>query len=73
MLAFLRRFLTGLIPQEYLVQINGNTVSTFKQNFNPFVTKINVDFSADSSGLLDRRLGLAASVLLCAIDGKQQG
>lgn len=72
LLAFLRRFLTGLIPQKYMVQMNGNTISTFKQNFNPFVTKINVDFSADSAGSLDRRLGLAASVLLCAIDGKQQ-
>ncbi|MOA00526.1 hypothetical protein D3C78_1198960 [compost metagenome] len=71
-MALLRRFLTTLIPQEYSVQVNGNTVSTFKQNFNPFVTKLNVDFSNDPSQSIDRRLGLAASVLLCAIDGKQQ-
>ncbi|MNW22714.1 hypothetical protein D3C71_2243700 [compost metagenome] len=51
--------------------MNGNRVTTFKQNFNPFVTKINVDFSNDPAQTLDRRLGLAASVLLCAIDGKQ--
>lgn len=71
-MALLRRFLTTLIPQTYSVQVNGNTVSTFKQNFNPFVTKLNVDFSNDPSQSIDRRLGLAASVLLCAIDGKQQ-
>lgn len=71
-MALLRRFLTTLIPQEYSVQVNGNTVSTFKQNFNPFVTKLNVDFSNDPSQSIDRRLALAASVLLCAIDGKQQ-
>lgn len=70
-LALLRRFLSELIPQKYNVQISGNTVSTFKQNFNPFVTKINVDFSMDPGQTLDRRLGLAASVLLCAIEGKQ--
>ncbi|WP_234405005.1 hypothetical protein [Paenibacillus bouchesdurhonensis] len=68
--AFLRRFLSDLIPQTYNVEMNGSTV-TFKQNFNPFVTKIDVDFSSDPSHMLDRRLGLAASVLLCAIDGKQ--
>ncbi|MNO30467.1 hypothetical protein D3C76_204060 [compost metagenome] len=71
LLAFLRRFLTSLIPQSYNVEMNGNRVTTFKQNFNPFVTKINVDFSNDPAQTLDRRLGLAASVLLCAIDGKQ--
>lgn len=70
--ALLRRFLTSLIPQAYSVQVNGNTVSTFKQNFNPFVTKLNVDFSNDPSQSIDRRLALAASVLLCAIEGKQQ-
>lgn len=71
LLAMLRRFLSNLIPQKYNVMMNGNTISTFKQNFNPFVTKINVDFSLDSGHVLDRRLGLAASVLLCAIEGKQ--
>ncbi|AJS59085.1 hypothetical protein [Paenibacillus sp. IHBB 10380] len=70
-LALLRRFLSDLIPQQYNVQISGNTVSTFKQNFNPFVTKVNIDFSLDPGQTLDRRLGLAASVLLCAIEGKQ--
>jgi len=71
-LALVRRFLTNLIPQKYSGQINGTPVCTFKQNFNPFVMKITVDFSPDFSGLLDKRLGIAAAVLLCAIEGRQQ-
>ena len=70
-LALIRRFLTNLIPQKYYGELNGRNVCEFKQNFNPFVMKINLDFSMDNEGLLDRRLGIAAAVLLCAIEGKQ--
>lgn len=70
-LALIRRFVINLIPQQYSGEINGRPVCTLKQNFNPFVTKIEIDFSADASGLLDRRLGLAAAILLCAVEGKQ--
>lgn len=72
MLALVRRLLTNLIPQKYHGEINGKQVCTFKQNFNPFVIKIKLDFSQDVTGLLDRRLGIAAAVLLCAIEGRQQ-
>ena len=70
-LALLRRFITPLIPQTYIVTINGREVATFKQNFNPFVLKITADFSGDVDKSLDRRLGLAAGVLLGAIEGRQ--
>ena len=70
-LALVRRFLTNLIPQTYHGEVNNQPVCVFKQNFNPFVTKINLDFSMDVNNLLDRRLGLAGAVLLCAIEGKQ--
>lgn len=71
LLALLRRFLTNLIPQHYHVEMNGTKVAEFKQNFNPFVQKLNLDFSADQSDKLDRRLGLAAAVLLIAVEGNQ--
>ncbi|NOU98540.1 hypothetical protein [Paenibacillus planticolens] len=71
LLALLRRFLTNLIPQHYNVEMNGITVAEFKQNFNPFVQKLKLDFSADHNDKLDRRLGLAAAVLLIAVEGKQ--
>ena len=71
LLALIRRFLTNLIPQKYYGELEGEKVCLFKQNFNPFVMKINLDFSMDRKGLLDRRLGIAGAVLLCAIEGKQ--
>ena len=71
-LALVRRFLTNLIPQKYMAYIGDNEVCTYKQNFNPFVHKLTVDFTADVQGLLDRRLGLAAAILLLAIEGRQQ-
>lgn len=70
-LALIRRFLINLIPQTYFGEINGARVCTFKQNFNPFTMKVTLDFSSDTQSLLDRRLGIAAAVLLCAIEGKQ--
>lgn len=70
-MALLRRFIT-LIPQKYNVEIGNSAIPVFSQNFNPFVTKINADFSEDRKGLLDRRLGLAAGILLCAVEGKQE-
>lgn len=71
LLALLRRFLTNLIPQKFHVEIHNTKVAVFKQNFNPFVGKMNVDFSLDKNNEIDRRLGLAAAVLLLAIEGKQ--
>lgn len=73
-LAFLRRFVdfvSLLIPQGYNMNLAGQTVATMKQNYNPFVMKITLDFSPDQDDLLDRRVGLAAAILLCAIEGKQ--
>lgn len=71
LMALIRRFVTNLIPQTYNGEIGGKQVLTFKQNSNPFVTKLNLDFNEDTDGLLDRRLGIAAGVLLCAVEGKQ--
>lgn len=70
--ALLRRFLSNLIPQSFHASINGMPVAVFAQRFNPFVAKIDIDFSVDTGALLDRRLGIAAVVLLLAIEGRQQ-
>lgn len=72
LLALVRRLLTDLVPQKYNGEINGKHVFTFKQHFNPFIQKISLDFSPDTNRLLDRRLGIAAAVLLCAVEGRQQ-
>jgi hypothetical protein len=70
-MALVRRFLANLIPQSYELEMQGTLVAAFKQNFNPFVLKITVDFSPDMQNRLDRRLGIAAALLLNAIEGRQ--
>lgn len=71
LMALLRRFLTTLIPQSFDGLIGQTKVFTFRQKFNPFVLRMILDFSEDTMNLLDRRLGVAAGVLLGAIDGRQ--
>ena len=71
-LALLRRTVLGaLLPQTYHGTIAGRPVCTFRRNFNPWVSKVTLDFQPDTGGLLDRRLGIAAAILLVAIEGKQ--
>lgn len=72
LMALLRRFLSNLIPQSFHLTIGSTQVGVFNQHFNPFLQKIDLDFSPDTNGLLDRRLAIAAGVLICAIEGKQQ-
>ena len=60
-----------LLPQKYFGTIGNTPVSLFTRKFNPFVSKVQLDYSMDTQGLLDRRLGIAAAVLLLAIEGKQ--
>jgi uncharacterized protein YxjI len=73
-LALIRRFIefaTFFLPQQYNATMGGHEVATYKQTKNPLLVKIQVDFSPDTGGALDRRLGLAAAILLSAIEGKQ--
>ncbi len=72
--ALVRRFVEAaslLMPQKYSVSVGGFEVATFKQNFNPFVYKLKVDLTPDIHGQLDRRLAVAAGLLMAAIEGKQ--
>ncbi|MBI2844051.1 MAG: hypothetical protein HYX78_11685 [Armatimonadetes bacterium] len=72
LLALVRRFVTNLVPQTYNGYIGTRPVFRFKQHFNPFVQKMDLDFSLDSGNELDRKLGIAAAVLLSAIEGRQR-
>ncbi len=70
--ALLRTFLSNdLVPQTYVGTIEQHNVFTFQQRLNPFVQKIKLDFSMDSNPILDRRLGIAASILLSTIEGRE--
>jgi len=71
-LAMLRRLLLGtLLPQNYDITLRGQRVADLKQRFNPFRYELDVDFSFDPAKTLDRRVGLAAGILLAAIEGRQ--
>lgn len=70
-LALVRRYLLNIIPQNYDILMGQEKVADFKQNFNPFVLKMELDFSFDKSGKLNRQLGIAAAVLLTFIEGRQ--
>ncbi len=71
-MALLRRFLSSLIPQNYDIVVGAARAADLRQNFNPFTYQLNIDFSMDTAHQLDRRLGIAAGILLATIEGRQQ-
>ena len=71
LLAFVRRFITALLPQTYTFELAGQHAGTAAQNWNLFVPKMYVDFTADPGKRLDRRLAVSAVVLLMAVEGRQ--
>lgn len=71
-LALLRRLVLGSwLPQNYDMTFGETRVGDLRQNFNPLRYELNLDFSMDVSRLLDRRLGIAAGILLAAVEGKE--
>jgi hypothetical protein len=70
--ALLRRFLLGtLLPQNYDLTIGDARVADLRQRFNPFRYELDIDFQMDTEHKLDRRLGIAAAILLATIEGRQ--
>lgn len=70
--ALLRRLLLGsLLPQDYDILIGETCIADLKQRFNWLRYELDLDFSPDPSNRLDRRLGIAAGVLLAIVEGKQ--
>lgn len=72
--AFVRRYVdlaSAVMPQAFHAEIGGRRVFEMRQNFNPFVRKMACDFTMDPQHTLDRRLGVAAAVLLMAIESRQ--
>ncbi|MFO7623122.1 MAG: hypothetical protein R6V73_02135 [Anaerolineales bacterium] len=70
--ALLRRFLLGsLLPQNYDIISFEQRVADLRQRFNLFRYELNLDFSMDLSQRLDRRMGIAAAILLGTIEGRQ--
>lgn len=71
-LALLRRLLLGsLLPQNYDMTLGETRVADLRQNFHLFRYELSLDFSMDPSQRLDRRIGIAAGILLATVEGKQ--
>ena len=70
--AMLRRLLLGtLLPQDYDVTLGSERVGDLRQRFNLLAYRLDLDFSMDAARRFDRRMGIAAGILLAAIEGKQ--
>lgn len=71
--ALLRRlFLGSTLPQNYAIWIGDNRAADIRQRSNLIRYELDLDFSMDRTHLLDRRLGIAAALLLGAIEGRQE-
>lgn len=69
--AIVSRFV-NLIPQNYVISSNaGTNIASIKQHFNPFILKYTLNIG-DLGEVIDRRLVIAAGILLAAIEGRQQ-
>lgn len=70
-LGLLRRFFP-IIPQSFKVSIGGTDVGLLHQRFSFFGLVYDIDFRADNAGKLDRRMIVAMTVLILAIEGRQE-
>ena len=73
--SFLRRwieFVSFLSPEKFQVLVGGTPVARFRQHFNPFVYKLSVAFTPNMAQHIDPRLVLAGSILVAAIEGRQE-
>ena len=67
-----RLVLGTLLPQNYDILMDDTRVADIRQKFNLFRYELNLDFSMDPTNRLDRRLGIAAGILLATVEGRQE-
>lgn len=60
-----------LFPQRYALTRHDRPVAHYRQHFNPFIYKLDIDLLPDDGSAVDRRLAIAMAVLLAAIEGRQ--
>lgn len=68
-MALARRFLSDLIPQTFHIDDGGRPPVFFKQRFNPFIYKLEVEIPPGAT--IDRRLIFGIAVLIAAIERRQ--
>ena len=73
-LSLLRRYVEWMdmiFPQRFHATLNGVQVALYSRHRNFFSSRMDIDFSSDTAGALDRRMGLAMAMLLEAIESKR--
>ncbi len=71
--ASLRRLPSGsFLPQKYNLWLGAARAADLRQRFNPLHYELNLDFTMDAGDRLDRRLGIAAGLLLGVMAGKPE-
>jgi hypothetical protein len=71
-LAAVRRLVFRFIPQNFTFELGGQVVGTAKQSWNIFAPTMTVDFTADPGKRLDRRVLVAAIMLLMSVEKNQE-
>ena len=71
-LAAVRRVFLRIIPQNFTFEVGGQVVGTAKQSWNIFAPTMTVDFTTDPGKRLDRRLVVAAIMLLMSVEKNEE-
>ena len=71
-LALIRRLILRIIPQNFTFEFRGQVVGTAKQSWNIFAPTMTVDFTMDPEKKLDRRLVVAAIMLLMSVEKNEE-
>ena len=66
--------LISLIPQKYVIMMpdSNELIAKINQKFTFFTHKFDADFSMDTQGKLNRKLGIGALIMLLLIEGRQR-
>jgi hypothetical protein len=70
--AVVKRLFGSPLPQRYSGWIGETQVCNLEQSLTTFSFSITVRFLPAGEGLLDRRICLAAAILLCLVEGRQR-
>ncbi len=70
--AMIRRYAINILPQSFNIYLDTTLVGVLKQTFNPLAPQYQVDFGMDAGNKLDRRIGIAAVILLQIIEAGQE-
>ncbi len=69
--AFLREMSEHMLPQQMCIMVGETLVGELHQKFNSITYQLQIDFSMDMAHILDRRLGIAAAIIVALHQGAE--